>query len=161
VALGVLVSMIMFLVPAITDKVMGLTSHYVWDYGKYQGQCCTSHLLKGKIDGSPRVMGKGLDAHIYWKTTSSSLIAGPEAGYVTATIKFENKTAAAKFGWSNPGSGPNSCVVNIDAPLKEILKPSCFIGQGTVANAHYCINGANPLSQICSVSHNNTPPKSK
>jgi len=158
----VLVGM-MFLIPVITDKALGLTDHYVIDYGKYKGDCCTSHLEngKGKIVAPPVLVVQGPDTHIYWRTTSSTGITGPEAGYVTASIKFENKTAAAKFGWSNPGSGENSCVVNIDAPLKGILKPSCFIEQGSNVAAYYCINGATTLSYTCSFGHNNTPPKSK
>ena len=83
------------------------------DYGKYKGDCCISHLKngKGRIVAPPVLVVQGPDSHIFWETASSTGIIGPEAGYVTATIKFENKTAAAKFGWNNPTSGENSCVV--------------------------------------------------
>ena len=127
------------------------------DLGKYKVQCCVEHLREGQFVTHPTVNNQGT---IYWSTQGKSLV-GPENGYVTASIKFENKTAAAKFGWSNPGSGDNSCVVNIDAPLKGILKPSCFIEQGSNVAAYYCINGATTLSYTCSFGHNNTPPKSK
>ena len=163
----------MFLVPAITEKALGMTYGYVFDYGKYKGQCCTSHLTQGKwlsrgdFHGPPIVNIK--TSEIEWLTAGSAIYGGgPEAGYVTASIKFENKNGNVSFGWSNPGSGPNSCVVNMDGPLKGILKPSCVIEQGTFTKAYYCIDGTPIIKSegssyydTCSVSQSNTPPKSK
>jgi hypothetical protein len=150
-----------FLIPAITEKALGTTKNWVWDYGKYQLKCCMEHLQEGQFVTHPTVNNQGT---IYWSTQGKSLV-GPENGYVTASIKFNNETAAANFGWSNPPSGTmgsNSCVVNIDPPLKGILKPSCFIEQGSIPNAFYCINGALTYPyHSCSVSQSNTPPKSK
>jgi len=162
----VLVGM-MFLVPTITDKALGMTFNQVLDYGKYKVSCCTYHLDRGVINEGPKLI-KG--DQIYWETKGSNGIipSGPEAGYVTAFIKFENKTAEAHFGWSNPGSGSNNCKKNIDPPLTGILKPSCIIEQGVTVKAYYCIDGT-PIEipkekgfyGSCSISHNNTPPKSK
>ena len=153
----VLVGM-MFLVPAITDKVLGTTNNHVWDYGKYQLKCCMEHLKDGGFLTHPNVNNQGT---IFWSTAGLNLI-GPENGYVTASIKFNNKTGTANFGWNNPTVGANSCVVNIDSPLTGLLKPSCFIEQGSSPQVFYCINGALTAPyKACSVSHNNTPIKSK
>jgi len=151
----------MFLIPAITDKALGLTNNFVWDYGKYQLKCCTEHLKEGQFVTHPTIDKQDT---ITWSTQGKSLV-GTESGYVTASIKFENKTATANFGWYNPPTGSihsEACEVNIDPPLTGILKPSCFIEQGSYPNAFYCINGALTASHhACSVSQSNTPPKSK
>jgi hypothetical protein len=160
VALVVLVAM-MFLVPAITDKAMGLTNHQVADYGTYKGSCCTNHLYSGVFSVDPDVKG----SFIEWKTKPFSFLYGDESGYITATIKFDGKTAVADFGWSNPSSGDNSCNVDIHPPLKGILRPSCYITSGNTAEAVYCIDGI-PIKQgqhyeDCSRPNLNKSPKSK
>ena len=154
----------MFLIPAITDKALGAIDNFVWDYSKFKVQCCTYHLQEGQFTTNPTVQNEG---NIFWSTQGKP-VGGLEAGYITATIKFEDKTASANFGWSNPTLGDNNCVVNIDPPLKGILKLSCYIGGGALTEAFYCIDGklirtlgSHYYYNACSASHPNTSPNSK
>jgi len=115
------------------------------------------HLREGQFVTHPTANNQGT---ISWSTQGKP-VGGNENGYITATIKFGNKTAAANFGWNNPTFGPLGCKVNIDPPLTGILKPSCIIENGITAYAFYCIDGTplrphgSPDYNACSVSHNN------
>jgi hypothetical protein len=135
----------MFLVPVITGKALGLTIAKVG----------LSHEGRA-IHGELSIVFEHLDAGVYvvkpfcqngagynpnfcmWTTKGSGVFGGDEKGWVEVHVDARPFTiGTVKLLFSNPSSGENTC--NSEGTLSNGAKVSCTIEQGNVAMATYDI----------------------
>ncbi len=158
----VLVGMI-FLIPAITEKALGLTSGCV-DTKDYIFNV-QSHMYNGKFRAEPKIektdFTSGLcSSHcsgiscLNWQTTGTGAFGGTEDGYVKFDVGKPRPsseyvgTVTAHF--KNPASGTNTCSVDTTSPDIAV---KCAITQGSDSAVKYCIDYSTTPSE-CKISFN-------
>jgi hypothetical protein len=135
--LSVIVGMMIFLVPMLTEKADARTTATATMSG-----CCffydvRGHMTLGKFVVSPTPQ---VGPIIKWVTAGNLFLGGSEVGSVTANVNFGNIQGSVEFKFSNPHIGSNTCDVKTFGPIKA----SCSISRGDIATARYHVS---PLVQ--------------
>jgi hypothetical protein len=135
--LSVIVGMMIFLVPILTEKADARTTATATMSG-----CCffydvRGHMTLGKFVVPPTTQAGPI---IKWVTAGNLFLGGSEVGSVTANVRFGNVQGSVEFKFSNPHIGSNTC----DVKTFGQIKATCSISRGDFATATYHVS---PLVQ--------------
>jgi hypothetical protein len=136
----VVVTMMIFLVPMLTELAYARTYGYAYTFLGNRDPAFTNvkgHLDAGKWIKQPTVIWSG--HAIEWVTAGSGIFGGDEKGSVLADF---GPGRHVTFSWTNPDKGPNTCKIQWTGKLTAF---PCEITQDSTAEAKYivtanCIN---------------------
>jgi hypothetical protein len=145
---------LVFLVPVITGKALGLTSGHAQAYMIWGGPAepLIPVLVEKRLDEGkwvtephckPTPTYAGTLNDCFWTTSGTGVLGGPEAGHVIYTYSGQPHAApVAKvvFRWYNPRSGTNTCgAVLLEKRGNVDVGTNCHITQGNSATATYVV----------------------